>query len=372
MAQLFDPRYQAVDANGLPYSGAQLTFYQAGTTTKITIYQDSAGTTPHTNPVIADSTGTFAPIFLSVTSPYKFVLQTSGGTTITTLDNILPDLAGLTAAADQIPYFSGPSTLSVTDLGSMGIDLLATASAEEARAAIGYGSRQANYPTAGTYTINADDFSPGAIHRVYAAGTVQIDVSALTMNQSYDFVTWTGSTLVLDSSGASDYFVASGILFASLIQSITILPNHFCRLRKVAGGRIEVHYLPYIAAQTFTPGLAFGGASTGMTGTFSGIYTRIGNQMTMHVNIVLTAKGSSTGTATITGLPYAHSGVTTQAIAVGNCAAFTGLTGALQADVSGTTIRLFQSSSTGNTVIADTAFTNTSILRVGGTYLTAV
>src|SRR5690606_2589548 len=35
-----------------------------GTTTPKTVYQDKAGTIPHTNPVIADASGSFAPIFL--------------------------------------------------------------------------------------------------------------------------------------------------------------------------------------------------------------------------------------------------------------------------------------------------------------------
>jgi hypothetical protein len=55
---------------------------------------------------------------------------------------------------------------------------------------------------------------------------------------------------------------------------------------------------------TWTPALLFGSASVGMTGTFTGRYTKIGRQVHATFSIVLTAKGSSTGTATIGGLPF--------------------------------------------------------------------
>jgi hypothetical protein len=56
---------------------------------------------------------------------------------------------------------------------------------------------------------------------------------------------------------------------------------------------------------SFTPVLAFGGASTGITYTTqSGRYIRNGNQITVQILIVLSSKGSATGVANITGLPF--------------------------------------------------------------------
>ena len=89
MAILFTPYYQAEDANGLPMSGALLYFYTAGTTTPVTTYQDVNGATPHANPVVASSSGLFAPIYLAAGS-YKTVLKTSAGVTVQTVDNIIP------------------------------------------------------------------------------------------------------------------------------------------------------------------------------------------------------------------------------------------------------------------------------------------
>jgi hypothetical protein len=92
MTMLFTPNFQRGDANGNPYSGAKLFFYQSGTTTPITTYQDAAKATPHANPVVADSSGAFAEIYVD-TDPFKFVLKTSADVTIETVDAI-PLLAG--------------------------------------------------------------------------------------------------------------------------------------------------------------------------------------------------------------------------------------------------------------------------------------
>ena len=60
---------------------------------------------------------------------------------------------------------------------------------------------------------------------------------------------------------------------------------------------------------TFTPTFAFGGASVGMTfDDRSATYTKIGNIVTVQILIDLSLKGSSTGTATIAGLPFTCSG----------------------------------------------------------------
>lgn len=59
------------------------------------------------------------------------------------------------------------------------------------------------------------------------------------------------------------------------------------------------------ASGSWTPTLAFGGGNTGMTYSVQlGNYIKIGELVYFDVAITLTAKGSSTGTATITGLPY--------------------------------------------------------------------
>lgn len=59
----------------------------------------------------------------------------------------------------------------------------------------------------------------------------------------------------------------------------------------------------------WTPGISFGGGTAGITySTQKGIYTRIGKLVTAQFSITLTSKGSSTGIACITGLPFAARG----------------------------------------------------------------
>jgi hypothetical protein len=56
---------------------------------------------------------------------------------------------------------------------------------------------------------------------------------------------------------------------------------------------------------TWTMGVSFGGASVGVTTTNNtGTYTKIGRQVTVNGVLSLSSKGSSSGTATITGLPF--------------------------------------------------------------------
>ena len=56
---------------------------------------------------------------------------------------------------------------------------------------------------------------------------------------------------------------------------------------------------------TWTMGITFGGASVGVTTSLNtGTYTKIGRQVTVNGLLVLTSKGSSTGNAKVTGLPF--------------------------------------------------------------------
>ncbi len=66
----------------------------------------------------------------------------------------------------------------------------------------------------------------------------------------------------------------------------------------------------YTALTPWTPVLAFGGASVGVTyGTQIARYIKVGARVTVWGTIILSSNGSSTGSATITGLPVAASTV---------------------------------------------------------------
>lgn len=70
-------------------AGSKLTFTATGTVNPQNIYQDEALTTPHTNPVIADSSGTFAPIYLDPRLPsYRVKWTTSANVLIDQRDGV--------------------------------------------------------------------------------------------------------------------------------------------------------------------------------------------------------------------------------------------------------------------------------------------
>lgn len=85
--QLFHlPKQTGVSSNMTLLSGAKAYFYLTGTSTPTNIYQDSARTTPHTNPVVADSAGVFPPIYFDPAVIYRFTLKTASDVELYTAD----------------------------------------------------------------------------------------------------------------------------------------------------------------------------------------------------------------------------------------------------------------------------------------------
>lgn len=121
---------------------------------------------------------------------------------------------------------------------------------------------------------------------------------------------------------------------------------------------------------TFTPGISFGGGSTGITyGTAYGTYTKIGRVVTFRGRITLTAVGSSTGAAKITGLPF-NSTNRISSVSIGEPTAMTGLTGSLYGitETGAGTISLSQSAAAGSTLITNAVFTASTIIFFSGQY----
>lgn len=118
-------RFQALDATGAQCAGCLLYTYAAGTTTNQTTYADSALTVPHENPIILNSAGQTT-IYVSPTLAYKYVLRTSAGVELWTVDNVLGPFSGvisITAANArglQISRTSADAGLSLSSSGGSG------------------------------------------------------------------------------------------------------------------------------------------------------------------------------------------------------------------------------------------------------------
>lgn len=90
---LFPLGYRFEDPQGVPYSGATVEFYDAGTTTPKTVYADKDLTVELGTSVSTDAAGrptsdgtTPTDVFVG-TAAYKYILKDSGGVTIETKDN---------------------------------------------------------------------------------------------------------------------------------------------------------------------------------------------------------------------------------------------------------------------------------------------
>ena len=124
----------------------------------------------------------------------------------------------------------------------------------------------------------------------------------------------------------------------------------------------------YVGVTSWTPALAFGGGTTGITYSSQlGSYTRIGNQVLIFLAIGLTSKGSSTGDTTITGFPLTFRTGISQASGVGQWSLFTFTSGYTQLILNcngGTsTIRIYQAGNSAAFVSSDnTHFVNTTSL----------
>lgn len=91
MAQLL-PKvlFDLFDANGAPVAGGKLFFYASGTTTDAPVYADEDLSTPHPQPVVANSAGRFPAIFLDegAPSPYRVKIKDADDALIADYDPI--------------------------------------------------------------------------------------------------------------------------------------------------------------------------------------------------------------------------------------------------------------------------------------------
>jgi hypothetical protein len=89
----------------------------------------------------------------------------------------------------------------------------------------------------------------------------------------------------------------------NLIQGTAAKGINFTANTPAAGMTSEL--LNWYEEGTWTPALAFGGASTGITyNAQAGTYTRVGRLVHCFARLSLSSKGSASGSATITGLPF--------------------------------------------------------------------
>jgi hypothetical protein len=93
--------FQSFLPNGQFNAGGQVFTYAAGTVTPQATFTDSTGAVPNTNPVILNAMGQ-APIWLTPTQAYKYVVQDQFGNPLYTTDQINGALSSTSAALTSL------------------------------------------------------------------------------------------------------------------------------------------------------------------------------------------------------------------------------------------------------------------------------
>lgn len=128
-----------------------------------------------------------------------------------------------------------------------------------------------------------------------------------------------------------------------------------------------VDSLAFTTKVSWTPALKFNALATGITGSETGTYIKVGKFIVAEGTVVLTSKGSSTGNATITGLPFTAN--SSGACAFEKWANMSVSTSVVSGLISGTTMTIFLSGATSMANAVDTNFTNTTNLNFTCTYI---
>lgn len=187
---------------------------------------------------------------------------------------------------------------------------------------------------------------------------------------------WTAST------GTGNAVFSASPTFTGTISCVNITPTGLVDISDASAGQIkfpasqnssaDANTLDDYEEGTFTPGVSFGGGSTGITYSAQvGSYTKVGRQVMYGIRVVLTAKGSSTGQALVTGLPFTISNITNGFFGAmfGGSALGAGVNSCQGALNPNTTTLFLQSIAAGvTTVLMDTDFTNNTALNLEGTY----
>jgi microcystin-dependent protein len=155
------PKFKAWATDGTFLVGGLLYTYDAGTSTPKATYQDKAKTVPHANPIVLDANGE---ALIYTTGSYKFILKTSAGVTLWTLDNYLAAnelIEDLTPEADKFPYYTSGTAAALTAITALARTFLARATAQLMRNDLDVPNRSLTEITGtaagtNTYTLNLD------------------------------------------------------------------------------------------------------------------------------------------------------------------------------------------------------------------------
>ena len=308
--------------------------------------------------------------------------------------------------------FSGNISLGST-LVSNGTATILSTDATETRITLGSASNASYAQIVGIYNGGTPVIPVRILgSQVARFSTASFDVTGAATFSSSIAVLSTGISVTIDDGGKQGYTItnSAAVRTYKIIAGIDGTSNTGFSIRNVTAGRNELLFTDAGAATfssgisvggatattggiqfpatavaiasannlddyeegTWTIGLTFGGNSVGLTfASNTGTYTKVGRQVTVNGIAALSNKGSSTGVAKITGLPFTipNSDSNYSALSL----RFDGITytGQFQGYgvINTTTLNLEEITEAGSrTGIADTDFTNSSAVLLTFTY----
>lgn len=260
------PYQTTFDANGDPVNGAKINTYLAGTLTPVQTFSDGALTVANTNPIIADSAGRWV-AYLTPGVTYKFVITTSAGVAIRTVDNIVAvpastvdtDVAGTTNEgflAGEVGYLDSVSSRwSRTDsdavASSTGPAIVGVASQAISSGQVG------NFRIAGRVTglsgltTGSKHFvgpTPGALVATPPTNRRFVGVadSATSIVVFPNFVDNIGVTITTSTGTQNNWTIAQGLLQTNGITAIKLNNASLLTITGLAGG-VDGAFLELIA-----------------------------------------------------------------------------------------------------------------------------
>ena len=233
MAYYLSPVFQDAQlatSTGIPLVGGKLYTYLASSTTPATVYQDDAGGSSHTNPIILNARGEPpAPIWINGGQSIKFALHDAADVPIRTIDDVtgVGDPTGITNTVSEWMTFSHAPTYvsaaSFTVAGNQTADLNV--------------GRRVKIPVSGNTsygTITASTFGVVTTVTINTAGSVGLD-SSIDALSSFEIGILSGSNQSVPYPLASFEYTTAGSSGAYTLSTI-------CLGTLTTGERIRVKF----------------------------------------------------------------------------------------------------------------------------------
>ena len=261
-------------------------------------------------------------------------------------------------------YLDGVRQLSGTDFTASGTTLtFTTAPANGVGVDVYFLGLELSLPTPADATVTTAKIASNAVDETKLKDALVADFTEVV-------VTASDSILIGDATD-------SGNTKRDTVQGILDLASHTGNVAFPAtqSASADANTLDDYEEGTWTPAFAFGGTFNGSYDTQVGTYTKVGRSVTASCWIDLSAKGSTTGTASVTGLPFTSlnvsSAMSSAVIGYTLSIVFDGtLMQTLQPNAS--TLLVQHGSDAGALgTISNTGFANTSRLAMSITYFTA-